>query len=84
MWSTGECNGNLLQYSTLEYPMNSMKRQKDMTLKDELPRSVGAQYATGEEQKNSSRRNEETEPKQKQYPAVDASGGESKLQCHQE
>ena len=74
----------MLQYSTLEYPMNSMKRQKDMTLKDELPRSVGAQYATGEEQKNSSRRNEETEPKQKQYPAVDASGGESKVRCCKE
>ena len=74
----------MLQYSTLEYPMNSMKRQKDMTLKDELPRSVGAQYATGEEQKNSSRRNEETEPKQKQHPAVDASGGESKVRCCKE
>ena len=63
--STGEGNGKMLQYSTLEYPMNSMKRQKDMTLKDELPRSVGAQYATGEEQRNSSRRNEEAEPKWK-------------------
>ena len=59
--------------------MNSMKRQKDMKLKDELPRLVGAQYATGEEQRNSSRRNEEAEPKQKQLPVVDVSGGESKV-----
>ena len=58
--------------------MNSMKRQKDMTLKDELPRLVGAQYTTGEEWRNSSRRNEESDPKQKQRPAVDVSGGESK------
>ena len=56
MWSTGEWNGKPLQYSCLENPMNSMKRQKDMTLKDELPRSVGAQYATGEEWRNNSRR----------------------------
>ena len=56
MWSTGEGNGKPLQYSCLENPMNSMKRQKDMTLKDELPRSVGAQYATGEEWRNNSRR----------------------------
>ena len=60
----------MLQYSTLEYPMNSMKRQKDMTLKDELPRSAGAQYATGEEWENSSRRNKEAEPKWKQHPVV--------------
>ena len=57
-WSTGEGNGKPLQHSCLENPMDSMKKQKDMTLKDELPRSVGAQYATGEEQINSSRRNE--------------------------
>ena len=76
-WSTGEGNGKPLQYSCLENPMNSMKRQKDRTLKDELPRSVGAQCATGEEQRNSSRRNEETEPKSKQRPVVDVSGGES-------
>ena len=63
MWSTGETNGKPLQYSCLENPMNSMKKQKDMTLKDELPRLVGAQYATGEEWRNSSRKNEETEPK---------------------
>jgi len=62
-WSTGEGNGKPLQYSCLENPMNNMKKQKDMTLKDELPRLVGAQYATGEEWRNSSRKNEETEPK---------------------
>ena len=61
MWSTGEGNVNPSQYSCLEHPTNSMKRQKDITLKDELPRSVSAQYATGEEQRNSSRRNEEAE-----------------------
>ena len=65
MWSTGEGNGKLLQYSCLENSMNSMKRQKDRTLKDELPRSVGAQYATGNQWGNNSRKNEETEPKQK-------------------
>ena len=63
-WSTGEGNGKPLQYSCLENPMNSMERQKDMTLKHELPRSVGAQYATGDQQTNS-RKNEEMEPKQK-------------------
>ena len=73
-WSTGEGNGKLLQYSCLENPMNSMKRQKDRTLKDELPRLVGAQYATGEEWRNNSRENEETEPKQKQRPVVDVDG----------
>ena len=62
--------------------MNSRKRQKYMTLKDELPRSVGAQYATGEEQRNSFRRNEEAEPKWKQRPFVDVSDGESKVKCH--
>ena len=80
-WSTGEGNGKPLQHSCLEKPMNSVKRQKDMTLKDELPRSTSAQYATGEEQRNSSRRNEEAEPKRKQDPAVDVSGGESKVRC---
>ena len=59
--------------------MNSMKRQKDMTLKDELPRLVGAQYATGEEWRNNSRKNEETEPKRKQHPVVDVTGDESKV-----
>ena len=79
MWSTGEGNGKPLQYSCLENVMNSMKRQKDMTVKDELPRSVGTQYATGEERRNSSRRNEEPESKWKQCPAVDLSGGESQV-----
>ena len=64
-WSTGEGNGKPLQYSFLENPMNSMKTQKDMKLKDELPRSVGAQYATGDQWRNNSRKNEEMEPKQK-------------------
>ena len=83
MWSTGEGNGKPLQHSCPENPMNSMKRQKDRTLKDEL-RSVGARYATGEEWRNSSRRNEETEPKQKQHPVVDVSGGGSKVWCCKE
>ena len=84
MWSTGEGNGKPLQHSCLENPMNSRKRQKNMTLKDELPRLVGAQYVTGEEQRNRCRRNEEAEPKQKGCPAVDVSGGESKVQCCKE
>ena len=63
MRSTGEGNGNPLLYPCLENPMNSMKRQKDMILKDELLRSVGAQYATGEEWRNNSKKNEEMEPK---------------------
>ena len=71
MWFTGEGNGKPLQYSCLEKPMNSVKRQKDMTLKDELLRSVGAQYATGKQQRTSSRKNEEAEPKQKQCSGVD-------------
>ena len=65
MWSTGEGNGKPLQYSCLENPMNSIKSQKYMTLKDELPRLVGTQYATGEEWRNNSRKNEEMEPKWK-------------------
>ena len=71
---TGEGNGKPLQHSCLENPMNDMKRQKDMTLKDELPRSIGAQYFTGEDQGNSSRRNEEAEPKWKQCLFVDVTG----------
>ena len=71
MWSTGEGNGKPLQYSCLENPMNSMKRQKDRTLKDELARSVGTQYATGDQWRNNPRKNQETEPKQKQHPVVD-------------
>ena len=66
MWSTGEGNGTPLQYSCLENPMNSMKRQKDSTLKDELSRLVGAQYANGDQGRNNSRKNEGMEPKQKQ------------------
>ena len=66
-------------FNILENPMYSMQRQKDMTLKDECPRSVGAHYATGEQQRNSSRKNEETKPKWKQRPVVDVSGGESKV-----
>jgi len=69
MWSTGEGNGKPLQYSCLENPMNSMKRQKDRTLKDELPTSIGAQYGTGDQWRNNSRKNEETEPKQKTTPS---------------
>ena len=79
MWSTGEGNGKPLQYSYLENPMNSMKRQKDITLKDEYPRQVGAQYATGEEQRYSSGKNEGVEPKQKQHPALDVTGDGSKV-----
>ena len=74
MWSTGEGNSKPLQYSYLENPMNGMKRQKDRTLKDELPRLVGAQYATGDQWRNNSKKNEEREPKQKQHPVVDVIG----------
>ena len=77
-WSAGEGNGKSLQYSCLENPMNSMKRQKDRTLKDELPRSLGAQHATGDEWKTNSRKNEETESKQKQHSVVDMTGDGSK------
>ena len=79
MWSSGEGDGKPLQHFGLENPMNSMKRQKDMTLKDELPRLVGTQYATGEDWTNSSRKNKETEPKWKQCPAVDVTGDGSKV-----
>ena len=74
IWSTGEGNGKPLHYSCLENPMNSMKRQKDRTLKDELPRSVGTQDATGDQCRNKYRKNEGMEPKQKQYPVVDVTG----------
>ena len=77
MWSTGEGTSKPLQYSCLENTVNSMKRQNDRTLKDELPRSVGAEYATGEQWKEW-RKNEETEPKQKQHPAVDVTGKEAR------
>ena len=79
MWSTGEGNGKPLQYSCLENTMNSMKRQNDRTLKDELPRSLGAQYATGDQWRNNSRKNEGMEPKQKQYPVVNVTGDRSKI-----
>ena len=84
MWSTGEGNGKPLQYSCLENPMNSMKRQKDRTLKDELPRLVGAQYATGDQWRNNSRKNEEMEPKQKEHLVVDVTGDRSKARCCKE
>ena len=97
-WSTGEGNGKPLQHSCLQNPMNSMKRQKDRTLKDELPRSVGTQYVpspwrlvvpsrcpvTGDQWRNNSRKNEEMEPKQKQSPVVDVTGDGSKVQCCKE
>ena len=83
-WSTGEGNGNLLQYSCLENPMDSMKRQKARTLKEELPRLVGAQYASGDQWRNNSKRNEEMETKQKQYPVVDVTGDGSRVQCCKE
>ena len=79
MSSTGEGNGKPLQYSCLENTMNSMKRQKDRTLKEELPRSVGAQYGTGDQWRNNSRKNEETESKQKQHPVVDVTDDGSKV-----
>ena len=79
MWSTGEGNGKPLQYSCHENPMNSTKRQNDRILKEEIPRSVGAQYATGDQWRNNSRKNEGMEPKQKQYPAVDVTGDRSKV-----
>ena len=93
MWSTGEgngkplhysCLGKPLQYSCLENPMNSMKRQKDKTLKDELSRSVGAQYATGDQWRNNSRKSEGMEPKQKQHPVVNVTDDESKVLCCKE
>ena len=86
-WYTGEGNGKNgkpLQYSCLENPINSMKRQKDRTLTDELPRLIGAQYATGEKWRNNSRKNEEMEPNRKQCPVVDVTGDGSKVQCCKE
>ena len=78
-WSTGEVNGKPIQCCCLENPMNNMKWQKDRTLKDELPRLVGAQYATGDQWRNNSRRNERKEPKQNQNPVVDVTGDRSKV-----
>ena len=83
-WSAGEGNGKALQQSCLENSMKSMKRQTVKTLEDELPRSVGAQYATGEVQRNSSRRNEGAELKQKQHPVVDVTGDGGKVRCCKE
>ena len=84
MWRPGEGNGKPLHYSCLENPMNSMRRQNNRILKEELPRSVGAQYATGDQWKNNSRKNEGKEPKQKQYPVVDGIGDRSKVRCCKE
>ena len=84
MWSTGEGNGKPLQYSSLVNPMNSMKRQNDRILKGELPGSVGAQYATGDQWRNNSRKNEGMEPKQKHHPVVDVTGDGGKVQCYKD
>ena len=84
MWSVGEGNGKSLQYSCLENPMNSMKRQNGRILKGELPGSVGAQYATGDQWRINSRKNEGMEPKQKQHPVVDVTGDGSKVRCCKE
>ena len=84
MWSTGEGNGKPLQYSCLENPMNSMKRQTDWILKEELPWLVAAQHATGDQWRNNSRKNEGMEPKQKQHPVVDVTGDGSKVWCYKE
>ena len=83
-WSTGEGNGKPLQYSCLENPMNSMRRQNDRILKEILPRSLGAQYTTGDQWRNNSRKNEGMEPKQKEYPVVDGTGDRSKVRCCKE
>ena len=82
--STGEGNGKPLQYSCLENSMNNMKREKDRILKEELPRWVGAQYATGDQWRNNSTKTEEMEPKQKQHPVVDVTGDRSKFRCCKE
>ena len=84
MWSTGEGNGKQLQYSCLENPINSMKKQKDRTLKDEFPRSVGAQCASGDHWRNNSRKNEGMEPKQKQHSVLGRTGDRSKVRCCKE
>ena len=84
MWSTGEGNSKSLQYSCLENPMNNMKKQNDRILKGELPRSVAAQYATGDQWRNNSRKSEGMEPKQKQYLVTDVTGDRSKVRCCKE
>ena len=83
-WFTGEGNGKPLQCSCLENPMNSMKRQNERIMKEELRRSVGTQYVTGDQWRNNSRKNEGMEPKQKQHPVVDVTGDRSKVQCYKE
>ena len=84
MWSTGGGNGRPLQFPCLENPMNSMRRQNDRMLKKEPPRSVGAQYATGDQWRNNSRKNEGMEPKQKQCLFLDMTGDRSKVRCSKE
>ena len=84
MWFTGEGNGKPLQYSCLENAMNSMKRQNDRILKEELPKLVGAQYATGNQWRTNSRKNEGMEPKQKQYPVADVTSDRSKVRCYKQ
>ena len=84
IWPTGERNGKTLQYSFFENPTNSMKRQNNRTRKDDLPRSVGAQYAAGDQWRNNSRKNEEMEPKQEQHPVVDVTDDGSKVRCCKE
>ena len=84
MWSTGEGNGKPLQYSCLENPMNSMKRQNYRILKEKLPRWVGAQYAIGDQWRINSRKNEGMEQKQKQHPVVDVTGDRSTVRCCKE
>ena len=84
MWFTGEGNGKPLQYSCFENPMNSMKRQNDRILKEKLPSSVGAQYATGDQWRNNSRKNEEMEPMQKQHPVVEVTDDGHKVLCYKE
>ena len=83
-WLSLTLDMGYLQYSCLENPMNSMKRQNDRILKEELPRSVGDQYATGDQWRNNSRKNEDMEPKQKQHPVVDGTGDRSKVQSCKE
>ena len=82
VWFTGEGNGKPLQYSFLENPMTSMKRQNDRIPKEELPRSLGVQYATGDQWRNNSKKNEGMETKQKQHPVVDVIGDRSKIRCY--
>ena len=82
MRSAGEGNGKSLRYPCVENPMNSVKRQEVSTKNDELPKSVGAQYATGDQWRNNSRKNEEMEPRQKQYPVVDVTGGGFRMRRH--